>query len=394
MKMRKINTAIASRINRSFVLAQIYRHPLISRAELANRTGLDRSAVTHILNHLIECGLVEEVKKGKAGARGGRCPIQLQVRYDAACLIAIEIGLGKLTCVIANLEGRELARDEMDIARGEPLLGILVRFLDPLRRRRRKLFQDAALIGITCPGVVDSAAGRMVFNIFHNWRGVDVASHLESRYGKPVFMENDANAAAMGELYKLGPAQQVHSLIYLFLRASAPGGPSLLGVGGAIILNGRLWPGAHFCAGEVSETVNAAFSHIMQQLRQRLEKSPGGMGAPQTLAELLRLGEQGHADCQWALNEIAARIGQLLGDFASFLDTQGVLVHVHPPEGTQSLVEKIREAFVRNYRLPGNGSVEFLPPQLGAKAVLEGIIRRALERVFIHDATQNSILFP
>ncbi len=391
--MRKINTAIASRFNRSFVLAQIYRNPLISRAELAQHTGLDRSAITHILNHLLKSGLVEEVKKGQAGSRGGRCPIQLRVRYAAASLIAMEIGLSQLTCVIANLEGREQERAEMRIQRGEPLLEILTRFLESLRRRHRKLFRQAALIGISCPGVVNSAAGRMVFNIYHNWRDVDVAHSLESRFAKPVFLENDANAAAIGELYQLAPERQVRSFIYLFLRESAPGGPSPLGVGGAILLNGRLWPGAHSCAGEVSETVNAAFSRIMSQLRERLERRAFGP-IPNTLTELLRLSDAGHPDCQWAVGEIAGRIGQLLGEFAAFMDSQGVLVHVHPPEGAKPLLEKIREAFFRNYRLPGNGAIEFLLPQLGARAALEGIIRLGLERIFIHEAGQNSILFP
>lgn len=94
------------------------------------------------------------------------------------------------------------------------------------------------------------------------------------------------------------------------------------------------------------------------------------------------------------MGEIAGRIGQLLGEFAAFMDSQGVLVHVHPPEGAKPLLEKIREAFFRNYRLPGNGAIEFLLPQLGARAALEGIIRLGLERIFIHEAGQNSILFP
>lgn len=392
MRIRKLNTEISSKINRSLVLGQIHRHPLISRVELAGRTGLDRSAITHILNDLLRLGLVEEVKKGKAGARGGRCPILLRVRADAGCVAAIEIGLDSVTGVLVDLEGDEKARMTSPITRGQPLLDILIRFLDAFRRRHRALFDATRILGVTCPGVVESASGRLLLNLYHGWKNVDVAHLLGERYSIPVLLENDANAAALGELHA---HQQVsdtplQSLIYLFVRESTPGSPSPLGVGGGLILNGRLWEGAHWCAGEVSQTINAVFSRIMAPLEKTRE---GKTPAAGTLTNLLRASEQREPAALQALDEIAAQIGKLLGEFAAFLDTEGVLVCIHPPEGKEPLLEKIHAAFLKNYRSPVMPSIRFLPPLLGIRAPLDGVIRMGLDRIFIHDATQNSVLF-
>lgn len=393
MRIKKLNTEISSKINRSLVLGQIHRHPLISRVELAGRTGLDRSAITHILNDLLKLGLVEEVKKGKAGARGGRCPIQLQIRADAGSIGAVEIGLESVTGVLVDFDGKEKARMTAPITRGEPLLDILIQFLDALRRRHRVLFSSVRILGVTCPGVVESARGRLLLNLYHGWKDVDVAEQLQQRYAIPVVLENDANAAALGELHAHQQTAEMllQSLIYLFVRESTPGSPSPLGVGGGLILNGRLWEGAHWCAGEVSQTINLVFSRIMQPLDKARDARTS---AAWTLTELLGASERREAAALQALDDIAGQIGKLLGEFAAFLDTEGVLVCIHPPEGKEPLLERIHAAFLKNYRSPVMPSIQFLRPLLGIRAPLEGVIRMGMDHVFIRDTTQNSVLFP
>jgi len=389
--MKKLNTEITSKINRSIVLAQIYHNPMISRAELATMTGLNRSAITHILNEFLRKGLVEEVKKGKAGARGGRCPIHLQVKFDVGSLVALEVGLQKITGVIADLEGRETARAEMGIEHGEDLIEALARFLERLRSEEPESFQKAVVMGIACPGVVDSLLGRMVVNMYHGWRNVNVALALEDRYGKTVFLENDANAAAMGEFDRLEKTHGVRSFIYLFIRESTPGSPSPLGVGGAVILNGVLWHGANFCAGEASQTINLVFTRIMDDLHRR--RGRASESEPRTLGDLVKLAEGGDEACRTALEEIADQLGKFLGEFGAFLDSEGVVVYIHPPEGKKAFLEQIETAFYRNYRSPSDTRVEFLRPELATGATLWGVIRLGQERVFVRDGSHQSILF-
>ncbi|MCD6385617.1 ROK family transcriptional regulator [Candidatus Sumerlaeota bacterium] len=391
MKIRKLNTETSSKLNRSLVLGLIYWHPLISRAEIADRTGLDRSTVTHILNYFLKEGLVEEVAKGKAGSRGGRCPILLQINYNSRFLIAIELGTKKVEGILTTLRGEEVYHCQRTIKRGEPLLEILTGLIEKLRNHDREAFQKSVVIGISCPGVIDTEKGVVRLNLYHQWKDVAVVERLSKRYKKPVFVENDANAAAMGELRQLSD-DGIRSLIYLFIRESPPESEYLLGVGGALVFNGRLWHGAHFSAGEVAQTINTLFQKMLtQQWNNAHLRKPDRKG--KTLDYLLRIAGKNDPYARRTVNKIADELGKLLSELVAFLDPEGVMVYLHPPEGKQVFLEKIQKAFYRHHNHIWGAPVRFLPALLGTRATLSGLIAIAQEKLFVSDATHSSLFF-
>jgi len=391
MRVRKLNTKISSRINRSTVLSLIHHHPLISRAQLAKMTGLDRSTITHILNHMLDEQLVEEVRKGKAGSRGGRCPILLQVRYDTKFLIAVDVGTQKIEGVITNLKGDEVERCRHSLQRGAPLLDALRALLDELRDRNRDRFHDCVVIGVTCPGVIDCEQGIVRLNLFHQWRDVAVAEPLMEEYARPVFLENDANAAAMGELQH-PEAEGIQTLLYFFIRQSPPDSENLLGVGGAVVFNGNLWHGSHQYAGEVSPTVNSLLQKVaLQDKHLRPSQSAGQRHI--SLGELLASAAANDLASLTVVDEIADKIGKYLSDLATFLDPESVIVYTHPPEHQEVFFSRIKDAFFRRHTVNGNSPVHFLPPRIGQRAMLRGVLALAQERIFVKDVNHSSLLF-
>ncbi|MEM9267296.1 MAG: ROK family protein [Cyanobacteria bacterium P01_F01_bin.13] len=102
--------------------------------------------------------------------------------------------------------------------------------------------RQAAAIGIGTPGPADITAriARIAINL-PNWLDVPVADILEAQTQRPVVVANDANCAGLGEAW-LGAGQAYQNLIMLTLGT---------GVGGCIILNGRLFVGHDGCAGEL-----------------------------------------------------------------------------------------------------------------------------------------------
>jgi predicted NBD/HSP70 family sugar kinase/ribosomal protein S25 len=382
--MKKLNTVISSRINRSIVLTEIHRNPNISRVQLADRTGLDRSAITQILNYLLDEGLVEEVEKGKPGSKGGRCPIYLQIRYDVHTAIAIEVGLDHAEGVIADLKGRELVSHLVPIRRGEPLMNLLSGILDALAQKAPEAFRKASVIGVGAPGVVDRDAGVLRSNMFHNWREVMVQEALSELYKKDVFVENDANVGAMGELFRLGKQSGVGSLVYLFIRDSEGSAP--LGVGGALVLEGKVWHGARDFAGESSESINESF----QQAAAKLKSAKGSSN--KKLQSLVEAANGGSKEAHAALSEISDRLGQLLADLARFIDPDAVMVSLSPRENTQLFWDKIQAAYL-SHMSPNNRNVQFLAPQAHDRAPLEGLIASGLDRIFVPDSSEASILF-
>ena len=97
-------------------------------------------------------------------------------------------------------------------------------------------------VGVGAPGVIHADTGVVVKSPnFPDWNNLPLKKELEAALALPVFIENDANAAALGEQWR-GAGRGITSMIFLTLGT---------GVGGGIVLDGRIWPGADGMAGEI-----------------------------------------------------------------------------------------------------------------------------------------------
>jgi glucokinase len=106
---------------------------------------------------------------------------------------------------------------------------------------------------IMVPGTVDNQNARVVqAPNLHSLSNFPLKGVLEDRLGWPVLLENDANAAAVGEMW-LGAARGCRDVVSVTLGT---------GVGGGVILDGELWRGAHGSAGEIGHTTVDPFSGL------------------------------------------------------------------------------------------------------------------------------------
>ncbi|KUK31834.1 MAG: Glucokinase GlkA [Thermoanaerobacterales bacterium 50_218] len=100
-------------------------------------------------------------------------------------------------------------------------------------------------VGIGAPGPLDPASGRIFFAPNLNWCDVNLKEILEKELGLPVFMENDANLAALGE-YLYGAGKGYDDLVFITVST---------GVGGGLIIKGEIYSGASGAAGEIGHMV-------------------------------------------------------------------------------------------------------------------------------------------
>lgn len=382
--MKKLNTVISSRINRSLVLALIHRNPMISRAQLADMTELDRSAITQILNYLLGEKLVYEAEKGKSGKKGGRAPIHLSIEYNARNMIIVEVSMRRIVGLITNLAGKELVRTEITIQRGDPLLEKLLIVLDRLKEENPKHFDRAVLITVGTPGVVDRDSGIVILNWLHGWRDVHLADEISQQYGKPAFIENDANASAVGELSRLEKEMACRSLVYLFLRDSYGSIP--LGVGGALILDGKLSKGAHCFSGESADTINAFFRRVVEK------HDTNAPADGHNLSSLIRRADEGDAGAQKSIRLIASRLGDMLAEIATFVDPDAVMVSVDPPDATLEFWKLIEKEYLQQISPMTERDIPIVASIAGKNAALEGLVALSLEKVFVKDTSRVSLL--
>ncbi len=100
--------------------------------------------------------------------------------------------------------------------------------------------ENIVFVGIGIPGVCKSNKGPVILAPNINWHNVDAVPFLEEEIGLPVFLGNDADCAALGE-YHAGAGKQYQSLIMITLGT---------GVGGGVVIDGKLFPGCGSFGGE------------------------------------------------------------------------------------------------------------------------------------------------
>jgi len=160
-------------------------------------------------------------------------------------VLGIDIGGTKLAAGVVDADGKMLERSEVPTLAHEGLEPVLERIVGlgrDLLARAAAQKEPVQRIGIGCAGPVDLAAGK-VFNPpnLPGWNEVSLVRHIESALGLPAVLENDANAAALGE-FRYGAGKGARSLVYFTVST---------GIGGGIILDGKVWHGLKDAAGEV-----------------------------------------------------------------------------------------------------------------------------------------------
>jgi glucokinase-like ROK family protein len=232
--IRKLNTAV--------LLDALRRFAPLSRAELAARTGLNRSTVSIIVTSLIEEGLIQETDL--QSSKVGRPGMLLELNPKGGFAIGIELGVDFISIILTDFIAQVQWREQVCSDPNEDQITILdcaatltQHALDyGLSQGLRPLG-----IGMGVPGLVDLRQGKLIFAPNLHWNNVPLRLIWSQRFNLPIFVENEANAAALGEYY-FGAAQGVGSFIYLSAG---------IGLGAGIVLDGKLFRGSNGYASEV-----------------------------------------------------------------------------------------------------------------------------------------------
>jgi len=196
--LKKANVARSDTIrdiNRQIVLNYVREKEPISRAEISHETALQRSTVSLIVDELKSQGLIDEIE-GESTA--GRPPILLRLRAVGSMAIGVDVGTGRTIVATGDLAGRVVKRETFTT---DPDLKTTVRRIEKCIRNFMRSEPGIEGIGISLPGLVDSENGEALFIPHFKWRDWAIADKLRETTGLPVRVDNDANAAALAELW-------------------------------------------------------------------------------------------------------------------------------------------------------------------------------------------------
>ena len=238
-KRSAVNHEVMHEINRGIVLSSLRRRPAQTRAKLANRTGLTRSAISYITDKLIQNDIVHEV--GFEESTGGRRGILLELNPDGASAIALKINASAVQCALTNLLGEVLWYDlvALDTTEVDYVLDICEGLINCAFEKNRER-RSVVGIGVVVTGVI-GADGRVVYSKYMNWKDVDLRACWERKFGVKVSVDNEVNGATVGENH-YGSAIQDRNFIYIEIGH---------GLGGGIVIDGQLYRGSRGFSGEI-----------------------------------------------------------------------------------------------------------------------------------------------
>ncbi len=246
------NQQLLKGINRMALVRRLCADPGLSRADLALAVGLTKSTVSLLVRELLEEGWLVEREIVATGDLGRR-PTPLFIDPSRLLLLGAEVGIDGVRVVATSLTGEVLARTVASHGAAHTAKACIATLSAALLKLRRQL--DAKThriigIGVGLPGGVDETEGVLNFAPNLGWRDVPFAADLAARLedtpleGVPLFVQNEADVAALGELEFNPPATD--PLLYVSLNQ---------GVGAGVIVGGRLLTGARGFAGEVGHMV-------------------------------------------------------------------------------------------------------------------------------------------
>ena len=169
-----------------------------------------------------------------------------------AFYIGIDIGGTNTACGIVDDECKIIAQSKVKtnpkgdgLANYPDALGEIKKVVREACKAAGISPSDAHSIGIGCPGICDSERGIVEYASNLGFKDAPIRADMEKEFGIPVYLDNDANAAAFGE-FTVGGAKGSRSAVVITLGT---------GVGSGIIIDGKLLRGAYFAGGEIGHTV-------------------------------------------------------------------------------------------------------------------------------------------
>lgn len=232
--------ALIKKINTSIVLECILQYAPLSRAAIAQKTGLNKATVSSLVQDLIDRHLVLETGAGVSS--GGRKPVMLIFNGSAGFAIGIDVGVNYLRGVLTDLEGNVLqhVHHSMTDTRQDSVLSELSECIDRFKQQAPNSPYGIVGIGVGVPGIVNEQ-GTVVFAPNMGWRHVELKHALEKLYQVPVMIDNEANAGAQGE-HIYGAGRRYRNQIYVSVG---------IGIGTGIILDSELYKGSSGFSGEL-----------------------------------------------------------------------------------------------------------------------------------------------
>lgn len=391
MNKHSADQAFVRENNLSLVLRLIHTQSPVSRANLATITGLNKSTVSSLVDELIERKLVYETGLNSTGA--GRPATMLDINPQAGCIIGVELGVDFVSVAVTDFLGNILWRKKEDANPSDNQENMIQQTLhivkEAMMSGKKKGYHFLGL-GLATPGTVDLAEGVLIFAPNLHWRNVPFGKIFSEQTKLRVFVENDANAAAIAE-HLFGTARRCNDFLFVFAG---------VGIGGGLFLNGELYRGKNGYAGEIGhspimaepsqtvchcgnrgcwETYANQYS-IIQRVQARLEvkrssivpKLMAEQNSPLTISIIKQAADAGDIEAIESFAEAGQAMGQGFAGLINIFNPEKIILGGPLSAAGEYLLPSIKETVARHSLPEIDQQAEVLLSPFGPDASLIG----------------------
>ena len=370
------------------LLQTVFWSPGISRNALAGRLGFSRSKANALAAGLVEQGMLEET--GLQDSSGGRRPETLQLARSLGVLIGVDLGATSLDVAVMRSDLTVLTRHAEDAdVRADPGV-LLARVRDVMREllaRTGVPAQSLISIGMGVPGPVDFASAQLVNPpLMPKWDGFSIRDYLGEAFSAPVFVDNDVNLMALGELWRL----QRSLPNFLVIKVGT-------GIGCGIVCHGEVYRGANGSAGDVGHicvdqagprchcgNLGCVEAMAAAPAITRLATEAAQAGESAALAEMLRASgslsaidvgqasRNGDAAANAIIQRAGSLIGQMLASVVNFFNPSHVFIGGGVTQIGPLLLASVRQSVYHRSLALSTRHLEIQYTPLGAQGGLIG----------------------
>jgi len=390
---------LVRKLNTSLIMDCLRTRGPLSRAGLSAAIGLNRSTVSSLVKDLLDENLVHEIGL-QSSERSGRPGMLLELNPDGGCAVGVEIGVDFISIVLTDFVARVLWRQRV-VSDPQDEQEVIIERAEGMIRRALDTGSKHGLrplgIGVGVPGLVDIRQGRLVFAPNLCWRDVPLRELWTRLFDLSIFVENEANAAALGEYY-FGVARDVQNLIYLSAG---------VGLGGGIIIKGKLFRGSSGYAGEIGhmtmdpdgelcgcgkrgcwETVVGPRA-IVRRVREALDMNAESQICALVDDDLSRIdvdvvvqaAQAGDAVARTALEEVGVQLGIGVANLVNTFNPEMVVLGGALSLASPFLLPVIEEMIGQHALAGPRASVEVAASAHGADACVMGAVALVLDDI-------------
>ncbi len=398
MRLEKTgNNKFLKQFNETSLLELIRTNKQISKADLAQLTGLSPTACGIIVSNLLEKGYISEA--GVGVSKGGRRPNLYELNPKSYFSIGVDIDVDYIRFILMDITGNVEYGDKISSGFGQSAAESIKLVEEKINQiiGRHKIREDRLLgVGVSVPGMIDNVTHEVIFAPNLGWERVDL-EHMMSSIGEfPIYVDNEAMCSAICENW-IGCCTEQKNFVCINMKS---------GIGSSIFTDGNLYRGCCGSAGEIGHiTVDhngprcacgnygcletLVSSRSMVEKAQRLVRQ--GLIADFTEAsdidsitidDIINSANAGNEAARVILVEAAGYLGLAVANLINTINPSRIVLGKELVKFTEDILEHLRNiALAKALRYPAS-KVEILTSKLGDDTSAMGAAIIPLKKLF------------